>query len=126
MGVNGLWKILSSCGQPCTLSDLRDLKLAVDLSGWVCESCSTKGLSSAVNKPHIRNLLFRLIHLYVDVGAELVFVVDGFANPMKWDVMNQRMGVACSGRNTGVRHWLNEKVQEVRMDVKDLVASLFP
>ena len=116
MGVHGLWQILACTGQQCVLSELRGLRLAVDLSGWVCESCQAKGLAMAIHKPHLRNLFFRLIHLCVEEEVELLFVIDGYADPMKWKTMDHRMGgagVIWGGRRTGVRHRLNQKLREV-------------
>ena len=117
MGVNGLWQILSSAGQLCSLEELKGKRLAVDLSCWICESCQTKGLAEAVQKPYLRNLFFRLLNLYVEVGAEVVFVIDGYATSMKWDTMDQRMSSVPYGRGgarkTGVRHQLNQKLKEV-------------
>lgn len=116
MGVNGLWQILSSVRQRCSLEELRGKRLAVDLSGWVCVLCQTKALAAAVHKPYLRNLFYRLLHLYTECGVRLLFVVDGPAAPIKWATMDRRMGVGGregGGRRTGVRHNLNSKVKEV-------------
>ena len=120
MGVHGLWQILASVCQRCSLEEMRGKRLAVDLSWWVCEFSQTKPLAAAVQRPYLRNLLYRLLRLYGEYGVGLVFVIDGDATPIKWATMDRRMaasgqtrGGAGRGRKTGVRHQLNSKVREV-------------
>lgn len=42
MGVRGLWSVLTPVRKECTLTELKDKLLAVDLSGWVCQAQTTK------------------------------------------------------------------------------------
>ena len=42
MGVKDLWPILGPVREELSLLDLAGKRLAVDLSGWVCESCTAK------------------------------------------------------------------------------------
>ena len=90
MGVQGLWAILSPAGQSMPLSRLAGKTLAVDLSGWICQALTTKGLVQNVPKPHLRNLFFRVSAFY-RLGASLVFVVDGEATHLKWATLDKRV-----------------------------------
>lgn len=38
MGVKSLWSLLSPVAEKVPLSDLHDKAVAIDLSGWVCDS----------------------------------------------------------------------------------------
>ena len=117
MGVNGLWQIVSSVNQRCSLEELRGKRLAVDLSAWICELSQTKALAAAVLKPYLRNLFYRILRLHVDYGVSLVFVIDGDATPMKWATMDRRMAAGGQGKEGGrtskIRHQLNSKAREV-------------
>ena len=42
MGVNGLWPALDQASTPVTAEDLRGKVLAVDLSIWLVEACTSK------------------------------------------------------------------------------------
>ena len=42
MGVKDLWTILAPVKREKSLGDLSGKKLAVDLSGWVCQADTTK------------------------------------------------------------------------------------
>ena len=90
MGVNQLWSILEPVKRNQSLSELRGKTLCVDLSGWICEARCAKGLKDNVNKPHLRNLFFRLLHL-TRLGVRLVFVVDGKAPELKWQAIAKRI-----------------------------------
>ena len=120
MGVKDLWPILLPGETALPLSALKGKTLAVDLSGWVVESYGTRGLAAAVKKPHLRNLVFRTLCL-CQLGVKLVFVMDGAATELKWEVMERRergrgRGEGCSRgrvRKTGVRPVLNMNLREV-------------
>lgn len=122
MGVKDLWPILLPGETALPLSALKGKTLAVDLSGWVVESYGTRGLAAAVKKPHLRNLVFRTLCL-CQLGVKLVFVMDGAATELKWEVMDRRergrgrgRGEGCSrgrARKTGVRPVLNMNLREV-------------
>ena len=122
MGVKDMWPILSPTETCLPLSALSGKTLAVDLSGWVCESHGARGLASAVKKPHIRNLLFRTLRL-CQLGVKLVFVMDGTATQLKWETMDKREqgrgrggGEGCGrarSRKTGSRPILDMNLREV-------------
>ena len=42
MGVNGLWPALDQASAPVTAEDLRGKVLAVDLSIWLVEACTSR------------------------------------------------------------------------------------
>ena len=129
MGVTALWQVLAPAKeQLSTLEDLRGKCLAVDLSGWICQFCKTRQLAKAMEKPHLSSLFYRLVRLYVDHGASLLFVVDGNVSRMKWATMDKRMGVAQGGgvvaRKTGVRHNLNLKQKEASVLRADMYSTV--
>ena len=97
MGVNNLWFILEPAKRTENLSALRNKTLCVDLSGWICEAQCAKGLKNNVNKPHLRNLFFRLLHL-TRLGVKLVFVVDGKPPELKWDAIAKRVQARDDGQ----------------------------
>ena len=90
-----------------------------------------QGLASAVGKPYLRTLFFRVLTLY-RLGTSLVFVVDGEAVRLKWAEMERRergaggrgagargrgSGTGTEGRwkrNSGTRPQFNSKIKEVR------------
>ena len=101
MGVNNLWFILEPAKRTENLSALRNKTLCVDLSGWICEAQCAKGLKNNVNKPHLRNLYFRLLHL-TRLGVKLVFVVDGKPPELKWspsEFKREMAGSSARSRN---------------------------
>ena len=98
MGVHQLWNILEPVRRKENLSTLSNKTLCVDLSGWICEAKCAKGLKENVNKPHLRNLFFRLLYL-TRLGAKLVFVVDGKPPELKWKAITKRVQARNGGRN---------------------------
>ena len=90
MGVNQLWSILEPVKQEHNVSSLSGKTVCVDLSGWICEAQCAKGLKASVNKPHLRNIFFRVLNL-TRLGVRLVFVVDGKAPELKWEAMAKRV-----------------------------------
>ncbi|XP_068707716.1 flap endonuclease GEN homolog 1-like [Montipora foliosa] len=98
MGVNQLWNILEPVKRSESLSSLRNKTLCVDLSCWICEARSAKGLKQNVSKPHLRNLFFRLLHL-TRLGVKLVFVVDGEPPELKWEAILRRIQARNAGQN---------------------------
>ena len=116
MGVHHLWSILASVGKQTALSDLVGKTLAVDLSGWVCQALNCRPMSATLQKPHLRNLFFRIHHMY-RLGINLVFVVDGKATKMKWQTMDKRARAEndqnITKRKTGRRSRLHMYVKEV-------------
>ena len=51
MGVNGLWPALDEASTPVTAEDLRGKVLAVDLSVWLVEACTSKLLKTEHKHP---------------------------------------------------------------------------
>ena len=98
MGVHQLWNILEPVMRKENLSTLSNKTLCVDLSGWICEAKCAKGLKENVNKPHLRNLFFRLLYL-TRLGVKLVFVVDGKPPELKWKAIKKRVQARNGGRN---------------------------
>ncbi|CAH3147543.1 unnamed protein product, partial [Porites evermanni] len=98
MGVHHLWNILEPVRRKENLSTLSNKTLCVDLSGWICEAKCAKGLKENVNKPHLRNLFFRLLYL-TRLGVKLVFVVDGKPPELKWKAITKRVQARNGGRN---------------------------
>ncbi|GCC28182.1 flap endonuclease GEN homolog 1 [Chiloscyllium punctatum] len=89
MGVNDLWQILEPVKEYVPLQNLKGKTLAVDMSLWVCEAQTVKGMIGTVVKPHLRNLFFRISCLTL-MDVRLVFVVEGNAPKLKIDTMNKR------------------------------------
>ena len=80
---------------------------------------SPQGLSTAVSKPHLRNLFYRVRSL-LRVGAGLVFVVDGAVSQLKSATMECRgtqrarlQGGSYISGSSGTRPWLDSYVAEV-------------
>ena len=78
-----------------------------------------QGLSSAVGKPHLRNLFYR-VRTLLRVGAKLVFVVDGTATQLKWATLEQRgsqraqlVGEVYVSGSSGNRPQLDDSASEV-------------
>ncbi|KAM4694987.1 flap endonuclease GEN homolog 1 [Discoglossus pictus] len=90
MGVHELWSILEPVKQHVPLHSLGGKTLAVDLSIWVCEAQSVKKMVGVVNKPHLRNLFFRISTLVL-MDVKLVFVTEGEAPKIKADTMIKRI-----------------------------------
>ena len=97
MGVHDLWKVLEPVKRKEELSTLQNKKLCVDLSIWICEAQGTKGLQQTVANPHLRNLLFRVLHL-MRLGVKLVFVMDGKPPEVKWEAIMKRIQARDGGQ----------------------------
>ncbi|XP_072354935.1 flap endonuclease GEN homolog 1 isoform X1 [Scyliorhinus torazame] len=89
MGVNDLWQILEPVKEYVPLQKLKGKTLAVDMSLWVCEAQTVKGMMGTVIKPHLRNLFFRISCLTL-MDVRLVFVAEGNAPKLKADTINKR------------------------------------
>ncbi|XP_041044156.1 flap endonuclease GEN homolog 1 [Carcharodon carcharias] len=89
MGVNDLWQILEPVKEYVPLQNLKGKTLAVDMSLWVCEAQTVKGMMGTVIKPHLRNLFFRILCLSL-MDVRLVFVAEGNAPKLKADTMHKR------------------------------------
>ncbi|KAK3608521.1 hypothetical protein CHS0354_010376 [Potamilus streckersoni] len=97
MGVTGLWSVLAPVKKHTTLTSLAGKTLAVDLSIWVCETQCVKQMQGVVIKPYLRNLFFRILYLK-QIGIHLIFIVDGEAPELKWDVMQKRLQARHPGK----------------------------
>ena len=77
---------------------------------------TVQGLVHTTQKPHLRNLFFRVSTFY-RLGANLVFVIDGEATQLKWATLDRReerrRGRGGRGRTTGRRPQLQRYVTEV-------------
>ena len=51
MGINGLWPALDQASKPVTAEDLRGKVLAVDLSIWLVEACTSRLLRTEHKHP---------------------------------------------------------------------------
>ncbi|XP_028653288.1 flap endonuclease GEN homolog 1 [Erpetoichthys calabaricus] len=90
MGVNDLWSILDPVRESVPLQSLNGKILAVDLSLWICEAKNVKEMMGRVNKPHLRNLFFRVSSLIL-MGVKLIFVMEGEAPKLKAETMKKRL-----------------------------------
>ena len=82
MGVNGLWPALDQASKPVTAEDLRGKVLAVDLSIWLVEACTSKLLKTEHKHPHLFLTLSRASFL-LRHGALPIVVVEGARHPRK-------------------------------------------
>ncbi|TWW68638.1 flap endonuclease GEN homolog 1 [Takifugu flavidus] len=89
MGVHELWSIIEPVRESVPLYSLSGKTLAVDLSLWVCEAQHVQAMMGRVNKPHLRNLFFRVSSLTL-MGIKLVFVMEGEAPKIKAETMSKR------------------------------------
>lgn len=96
MGVKQLWNILEPVKEKQTLSDLTNKTLCVDLSFWICEALQAKHLCQHVNKPHLRNLLLRLLK-FTEFRVKLVFVMDGRPPELKLEAIRKRNEIQTGG-----------------------------
>ena len=76
MGVNGLWPALDQASKPVAAEDLRGKVLAVDLSIWLVEACTSKLLKTEHKHPHLFLTLSRASFL-LRHGALPIVVVEG-------------------------------------------------
>ena len=82
MGVTGLWPALDQASKPVTAEDLRGKVLAVDLSIWLVEACTSKLLKTEHKHPHLFLTLSRASFL-LRHGALPIVVVEGARHPRK-------------------------------------------
>ncbi|XP_077288013.1 XPG-like endonuclease [Arctopsyche grandis] len=88
MGVKGLWNLLAPYAQTQPLYQLRGEKVAIDLSGWVCDS---QNVADQFVQPrlYLRNLYFRASYLVMN-GITPIFVLEGEAPKLKQNTMANR------------------------------------
>uniref|UniRef100_A0A182MB67 Flap endonuclease GEN n=1 Tax=Anopheles culicifacies TaxID=139723 RepID=A0A182MB67_9DIPT len=88
MGVKDLWNLLTPHMERKPLFELSNKVVAIDLSGWVCESLNV--VDYFVHpRFYLRNLFFRTCYL-LQTGITPVFVLDGTAPPLKYGVIVKR------------------------------------
>ncbi|XP_063229916.1 flap endonuclease GEN [Bacillus rossius redtenbacheri] len=88
MGVKDLWSILSPVCERKPLWELQDKSVAIDLSGWVCDSQNLTQ-SNVQPRMYLRNLFFRTSCLLL-MDVMPVFVLEGDAPALKHDTISQR------------------------------------
>ncbi|XP_078255413.1 flap endonuclease GEN homolog 1 [Rhinoraja longicauda] len=96
MGVHDLWRILEPVKENVPLQNLKGKTLAVDMSLWVCEAQTVKGMMGTVIKPYLRNLFFRTSYLTL-MDVRLIFVTEGAAPKLKADTMSKRNEIRRGG-----------------------------
>ncbi|XP_047534566.1 flap endonuclease GEN [Vanessa atalanta] len=95
MGIKGLWTVLTPFSEKKSLHEIRGETVAVDLSGWVCDS---QNVTDYYIQPklYLRNLFFRTVYLLLaDISP--VFVLEGEAPELKQDVMAARNAIQFRG-----------------------------
>ena len=99
MGVKHLWGILDSVKEKKGLDYMRGQVLCIDLSIWIVEAKKTLEFVTSVKKPHLRNLLFRVLSLR-RLGVKLVFVTEGKPPDLKQNTMRQRNNIRYKSKAT--------------------------
>ncbi|XP_063828371.1 flap endonuclease GEN [Ostrinia nubilalis] len=95
MGIKGLWTVLTPYSEKKSLHEIRGETIAVDLSGWVCDSQNVTDYY-VQPKLYLRNLFFRTIYLLLaDINP--IFVLEGDAPDLKRDVMAARNAIQFRG-----------------------------
>ncbi|XP_062564279.1 flap endonuclease GEN [Armigeres subalbatus] len=88
MGIKDLWNLLMPHSEKKPLFHLNGQAVAIDLSGWVCESLNV--VDYFVHpRFYLRNLFFRTYYL-LQTGIIPVFVLEGSAPPLKYGVIIKR------------------------------------
>ncbi|XP_055547531.1 flap endonuclease GEN isoform X2 [Wyeomyia smithii] len=88
MGIKDLWNLLTPYCEKKPLFELNNKTVAIDLSGWVCESLNV--VDYFVHpRFYLRNLFFRTCYL-LQTGIIPVFVLEGTAPPLKYGVIIKR------------------------------------
>ncbi|KAL1402354.1 hypothetical protein pipiens_006130 [Culex pipiens pipiens] len=95
MGIKDLWNLLTPYCEKKPLFELNRKVVAIDLSGWVCESLNV--VDYFVHpRFYLRNLFFRTCYL-LTTGIVPVFVLEGAAPPLKYGVIIQRNQIQFRG-----------------------------
>ncbi|KFB45998.1 AGAP002669-PA-like protein [Anopheles sinensis] len=95
MGVKDLWNLLTPYMERKPLFELSNKVVAIDLSGWVCESLNV--VDYFVHpRFYLRNLFFRTCYL-LQTGITPVFVLEGTAPPLKYGVIVKRNQIQFRG-----------------------------
>uniref|UniRef100_A0A182INU8 Flap endonuclease GEN n=1 Tax=Anopheles atroparvus TaxID=41427 RepID=A0A182INU8_ANOAO len=95
MGVKELWSLLTPYMERKPLFELSNKVVAIDLSGWVCESLNV--VDYFVHpRFYLRNLFYRTCYL-LQTGITPVFVLEGAAPPLKYGVIVKRNQIQFRG-----------------------------
>ncbi|XP_055642115.1 flap endonuclease GEN-like [Toxorhynchites rutilus septentrionalis] len=95
MGIKHLWNLLTPHCDKKPLFELNNKAVAIDLSGWVCESLNV--VDYFVHpRFYLRNLFFRTCYL-LQTGIIPVFVLEGAAPPLKYGVIIKRNQIQFRG-----------------------------
>ncbi|XP_060835112.1 flap endonuclease GEN [Rhopalosiphum padi] len=89
MGVKNLWSLLTPVAEKMPLWELHGKVIAIDLSGWVCDSENFNQNMSQKNM-YLRNLFFRTCNLLL-IGVIPIFVLDGEAPLLKYGTIEKRI-----------------------------------
>ncbi|XP_026806893.1 flap endonuclease GEN [Rhopalosiphum maidis] len=89
MGVKNLWSLLTPVAEKMPLWELHGKVIAIDLSGWVCDSENFNQNMSQKNM-YLRNLFFRTCNLLL-IGVIPIFVLDGEAPLLKYGAIEKRI-----------------------------------
>ncbi|XP_045506082.1 flap endonuclease GEN isoform X1 [Colias croceus] len=95
MGIKGLWTVMSPYCEKKSLHEIRGETVAIDLSGWVCDS---QNVTDYYIQPklYLRNLFFRTAYLLL-ADITPIFVLEGDAPELKRDVMAARNAIQFRG-----------------------------
>uniref|UniRef100_A0A2A4JQE6 XPG-I domain-containing protein n=1 Tax=Heliothis virescens TaxID=7102 RepID=A0A2A4JQE6_HELVI len=111
MGVKGLWTVLTPYSEKKSLHEIRGETVAVDLSGWVCDSQNVTEYHIQP-KLYLRNLFFRTVYLLLaDINP--IFVLEGDAPELKRDVMAARNAIQFKGAAPRSEAAVNKKKPDV-------------
>ncbi|XP_068628736.1 flap endonuclease GEN [Battus philenor] len=98
MGIKGLWTVFAPYCEKKSLHEIQGETLAIDLSGWVCDSQNVTD-NYIQPKLYLRNLFFRTAYLLL-ADIKPIFVLEGDAPELKRDVMAARNAVQFPGAST--------------------------
>ncbi|KAJ2946344.1 hypothetical protein O0L34_g12381 [Tuta absoluta] len=119
MGIKGLWTVLAPYSEKKSLHEIRGETVAVDLSGWICDSQNVTEYH-VQPKLYLRNLFFRTAYLLLaDISP--VFVLEGDAPELKRDVMASRNAVQFRGAAPRSENATNKKPDVARKRFKGVL-----
>ena len=95
MGVHGLWQLLSVCGRKISIENLRNKKLAVDVSIWIVQIARAMRDEDGNVPPNaiLRVTFFRLCKLLFN-KIKPIIVFDGGAPVLKKKTLMRRSNEA--------------------------------
>ncbi|XP_055620255.1 flap endonuclease GEN-like [Toxorhynchites rutilus septentrionalis] len=127
MGIKHLWDLLTPHCERKPLFVLHDKTVAVDLSGWICESLNVVDYS-VHPRFYLRNLFFRTCYL-LQVGIVPIFVLEGAAPPIKYDILVKRNHVQFRGARprrttSGASEQHRNRFQHVMKQCEELLGTM--